>query len=108
MHQHLPPGWSQTRLLGNASQRDSPRHRSPVSSAAGSAEDLDKSEYERSTEPKCITGDGCGMAPKHGISVDGGFLVSILAQKSDGLREVGLANAGAQPHQSILNPLHFY
>ena len=50
------------------SQRDSRRRRRPVSSAAGSAEDLGKSEYERSTQPKCITGDGCGMAPKRGIS----------------------------------------
>ena len=54
-------------------QRDSPRCRHPMSSAAGSAEDLDKLEYECSTEPKCITGDRCGMAPKHGISVDWGF-----------------------------------
>ena len=37
------------------SQRDSLRRRHPVSSAAGSAEDLGKSEYERFTEPKCIT-----------------------------------------------------
>ena len=55
------------------SQRDSLRCRCPMSSATGSAEDLDKSEYERSTEPKRITGDGRGVAPKHGISVDRGF-----------------------------------
>ena len=55
------------------SQRDSPRRRCPMSSATGSAEDLGKSEYERLTEPKCITGDGCGVALKHGISVDWGF-----------------------------------
>ena len=55
------------------SQRDSPRHRCPMSSAAGSAEDLGESEYECSTEPKCIAGDRHGVGLKHGISVDQGF-----------------------------------
>ena len=55
------------------SRRDSLRHRRPVSSAAGSAEDLGKLEYECSTDPKRITGDGRGVAFKRGLSVDRGF-----------------------------------
>ena len=73
-HISTPASWmepdSSTR---KRSQRDSPRCRCPMSSAAGSAEDLGKSEYERSTEPKCITGDGHSVALKRGISVDRGF-----------------------------------
>ena len=73
-HASAPASWmephSSTR---KRSQRDSPRHRHPVSLAAGSAEDLGKSEYEHSTVPKHTTGDRCGVALKCGISVDRGF-----------------------------------
>ena len=90
------------------SQRDSLRHRHPVSSAAGSVEDLDKSEYECSTEPKRITGTDMAWLPSMAYWLTGGFPVSVLAQKSDRLREIGLTNAGTQPRQSVHNPLHFY
>ena len=36
-----------------------------------------------------------------------GFPVSVLAQRSDGLREGGLANVGTKTHQSILPHLQF-
>ena len=60
---------SSTRKQGH---RDSLRCRRPVSSAAGSLEDLGKSEYECAAELKCITGDGHSVALKRGISIDRG------------------------------------
>ena len=55
------------------SHKDSPKCKRPVSLAVGSLEDLGKLEYERAAELNRITGDGCSMALKHGISVDRGF-----------------------------------
>ena len=53
--------------------QDSLRHRHPVYSAAGSLEDLDKSEYEHAAEFNRITRDRCSVALKCGISIDRGF-----------------------------------
>ena len=109
----------------------SPSCRHPVSTAAGSFEDLGKLEHEREaahatnfTEKSAlsnahtmsrdsthghITGDGHSML--HSNVADPltlGFLVSILTQRSDGLREGGLTNVGAETHQSVLPHLSFY
>ena len=101
---HLPPRWSQASSSRKRDCRDYPScHRHPVTAAAGSHEDLGKSEHEHVTACKrlhreigaecsqSISRDLISWAETCAEPLTLVFQVSILTQKSAELREGGLA-----------------
>ena len=105
---------------GKRDHRDSPsRHRCPVSMAAGSHDDLDKSECEH----EAVANDFTGISTPSAVSPQAEmchmglnvvelltlvFPLSVLTPKNTDLREGGLANASVLGCQSVLFHVHFY